>query len=717
MTFQTLFDQEGAEPFSFFLEDLIVQSAEAVKPRERLTVSQAAEKYRKLNNVGSYTGDWQNSMTPYLVEPMDEITNRMYESVVFAGPAQCGKTDMFLNTLLYKIICDPGDISLVQTTQATGRDFSITRIDRMIGLHEELKSRLLVDNTFDKQFKSGMICRIQWPTVNELSGKTIPIMWLTDADRMPQDIDGEGTAFAMSKARTTTFGRNGKVIAESSPGFLISDPQWAKRTPHEAPPTPGILALFNAGDRRRWYWKCVSCENSFEPNWDLIRYPRTKDPIEAGELAHMFCPHCGQVYEHDPSRHGPGKMEMNQTRARWLKEGQLWLPNGTIAGEARRSNSASFALEGVCATFNSWKQLVTDFLNAEKEYEDTGKEETLKTVVNTKIGRAYLPKAQAAARLAEIIKSRAIEIGMRVVPAGVRFLIATIDVQGNRFEVQVHGVGIEDFWVIDRFAIRYSKRVDPEFPGQFLPLDPKRYPEDWRHILHEVMMKTYPLQGDPDRAMGIYQTFCDSGGSEGVTTNAYDFFRWLKRGYDVETRQDVKDMYPWYPGFVQRFLLVKGEPTPSAPRVRLGYPDAQRKDRMSAARGEIPVLFLNSTALKNHLDSVLDRDEPGGRVIFPNWLPLSFFKELTVETKNKEGRWENLTGRRNESWDLLVYFFGGLLHHTVHWEHIRWEEPPIWAAEWDANSMVFSLKSGEPLPIHEEKDPLASLAALGAEMI
>jgi len=715
------FDFHGSEPGTQFLEDLIYESAEAIRPSEALTVSQAAEKYRYINNPGSFVGQWSNDTTPYLVEPQDELTNRLYESVVFVGPAQCGKTDMFLNYLTYTVMCDPADLSLIQTVQASARDFSIARVDRLHMHTPCVGERCIVDNVYDKQYRSGMILRMQWPTPNELSGKPIPRLWLTDLDRMETNIGGEGTPFGMAKARATSYKQYGKVIAESSPGHPILDPQWSKKTPHEAPPCEGILALYNAGDRRRYYWRCISCQNAFEPHWNLISYPNTADPLEAGEAAVMGCPHCGQIYTHDENSDNPGKSGMNQLyekggHARWVKEGQFWVPEtGLLTGTPRRAVSASFWLMGVAAAFNNWRQLVTDFVSAEKEWEDTFKEETLKTVVNTKLGMPYLPKAQATARLADQLKSRAKNYGQRVVPHGVRFLIATVDVQNNRFEVQITGVGLDDLWIIDRFKVQYSKRRDPDRAEQLKPISPGAHPEDWRHLLYEVMEKTYPLVDDPDKHMAIFHTFCDSAGETGFTANAYDFYRWLRLGYDDAVSDEVRQLYPWKPGFESRFQLTKGEPTPSAPRVRLGWPDAQRKDRKASARGEVPVLFINTNAVKNHVDAVLDRTDPGGRINFPDWLPLWFYKELTVETKNKEGKWENISGHRNESWDLLVYCFAGLLHHVVGWEHIRWDEPPDWAAEWPVNSMVFSI-SGAETPFTEQEDAFSDLEALGEMM-
>jgi len=704
------------------LEAMIVAAAEGVRPPERLFVDQAAVKYRKLNNVGGYVGPWRNETTPYLVEPMRELTNDLYSTVCFIGPAQCGKTDMYLNYLAYTVVCDPADLMLVQTVQATARDFSITRVDRMHRASPEVGMRMLptrdADNVFDKRYRSGMIQRFAWPSINELSGRPVPRIWLTDYDRMTMDVDGEGTPYYLANVRTTSFRRLGKTVVETSPGFPVNNPQWVPKSRHEAPPCEGGLSIYNGGDKRRWFWQCVKCKQSFEPHRSVMRWPNSEDPMECGEGAWLECPHCQQHYHETETPDAPGKYGMNQLvewggQARWLKDGQIWTPDG-LHGKGARSTTASFWLMGVAAAFSTWSDLVSSLVKAEKEYEDTTVELSLKSVINTKWGEAYVPKAMQEARIPEQLRSRAKDYGHKMVPHGVRFLVATIDVQKNRFIVQIHGIGTDDIWVIDRFEVKYSKRPQEDNPGQLHWVNPGAHQEDWRLLVTEVMTKTYPLMDDPERHMAIYQTFCDSGGKEGVTTNAYDFVRWLRWGYEnTEETQEMQDMYPWFPHLAARFQLTKGSPLPNDPRVRLGYPDSERKDRHAGARGEIPVLFINSNVMKDTLNGILDRTEPGGRINFANWLPVNFYKELTVEVKDpKTGKWENPHKYRNESWDLLVYCLAGLLHRTIGWEHIDWSDPPTWATEWDSNDMVFRVND-DILPFDAEDDDTADLEALG----
>jgi phage terminase large subunit GpA-like protein len=706
------------------LEELILTSAQGVRSPERLTVPEASEKYRYINNPGSFVGMWENSTTPYLEKPMLALTSALYTGMIFVGPAQSGKTDMFMNWLAHSAICDPADMMLINTAQATARDFSIRRVDRLFRHSKEVGEMLMqgrnAKNVFDKRFTNGMLLNLSWPSINELSGRPIPRLWLTDYDRMSQDVDGEGTPHVLAKARATTFKSHAMTVAESSPGFEITDPQWIASSRHQAPPTKGILSLYNAGDRQRWYWRCVSCFHSFEPEWSLMSWPKSEDIMESAEQAVMNCPHCGQVYGHDETD-VPGKNGMNQLfehggQAQWVKDGQLWLPDGTVKGRGVRSNTASFWLQGVSATFNSWQSLVEDYLNAEATYESTGEEETLKAVTNTKLGMPYLAKAQASARLAETLKGRAQDLGVKKVPYGVRFLVASIDVQKKRFVVQVHGIFEDgDVSIVDRFDMKYSRRPQLDRPDQLQYINAGAYPEDWRQILTEVMLKTYPLVDGEGSEMAVKMTVCDSGGQEGVTANAYDFVRWLRSGPNDQTDEATISRYGWVPDMAARFQLIKGDGNLASPRVRITYPDSQRKDRHAGARGEIPVMMLNTNTMKNALDKKLDREEPGGQVLFPNWLDMNFYKELTVETKDKKGKWVNINRYRNESWDLLVYCLAAILHNTIQFERIDWNQPPSWAAEWETNDLVFHPETGNK-PFEKESKTDYSFGDLGKSL-
>jgi phage terminase large subunit GpA-like protein len=656
------------------LGDIITESAAIFQPPERLTVSEAAEKYVYLHNPPAYIGPYLNNTTPYMVEPMDAFASRHYTSLIFCSSAQSAKTQgLILNTLGYTIKCNPVDVILYNPSQGAARDFSKRRVDRLHRYSKEIGAELLPgqhsDNTFDKFYKSGMMFTLSWPSVNEMSGKPVPIVLQTDYDRMPMDVDGEGSPFDLGQQRTKTFKSFGMTAAESSPSKEILDARWKPSTPHEAPPCEGILSLYNRGDRRRWYWPCPECGHYFEGNFSDLKWENAGDPAECAKTVYMQCPSgngCCIKPEH--------RYDMN-LRGRWLKEGQTIDNDGVIHGEGVRSEMASFWLKGVAAAFSTWSNLVLKMLNAELDFQRTGSQDALKTTVNTDQGEPYLPRGMQNSRLAEDLQSLAEPLPEKLIPVDVRCLYATCDVQKNRWEVQIHGIkpgAPYDIVVIDRFAIIKSNRVDDD--RERLWVKPAEEPLDWDLLITEVMEKRYDL-ADGSGSMGISMTLCDSGGREGVTTNAYLFYNRLKAK-----------------GKAERFLLVKGDSSPNAPRVAITFPDSKRKDRLAKARGEVPVLMINPNMIKDTLDGMLPSTDDTGtedarppRVHLPDWMDASVFEELTVEVRTAKG-WENKHGRRNETWDLLVYCIALCVHRKI--EHVSWANPPTGLLPWADNPFV-----------------------------
>jgi phage terminase large subunit GpA-like protein len=662
------------------LAGLIRNQAEVFRPPERLTVSQAAEEYVYLYNPGAYIGKYKNDQAPYMAEPMNTLASRGQNAVVFVSSAQSGKTQgLILNWLGYTVVVDPMDMMIFCPTQAAARDFSTRRVDRLHRHSKEIGAKLIkrkdADNKFDKQYTTGTMLTLSWPSVTELAGRPVGRIALTDYDRMDDDIEGEGAPFDLASKRTTTFGSFAMTVAESSPSRPIVDAKWIRSTPHEAPPTRGILALYNRGDRRRWLWPCPACGSYFEGTFKLLEWDEMPNVLDTAETVRMVCPFC-EEHIHPDQRY-----EMN-LRGKWLKDGQV-IEGGEIVGDGERSNIASFWLNGVAASFITWPRLVNLFIDADREYHRTASEEALKKFFNNDLGEPYLPKSMESERLPEHLKARAEPLGGSqeepVVPAGVRFLVATVDVQKNSFVVQVHGIGPgepHDIVIVDRFSIHKSDRLDEE--DEHYHVRPGTYLQDWDKITEKVLNRSYPLADDSGRRMMIKATGCDSGGKAGVTSNAYQFYRKLRDA-----------------GQSGRFHLVKGDSSPTAPRVRISYPDSSRRDTKAAAQGDVPVMMFNPTILKDALSNRLDCITPGkGLIRFPNWLPDWFYAELCAEMRTDKG-WQNPPHTRNEGWDLLYYCLGFCVSPMIRVEVLNWNTPPSWATPWEdggGNSLVFDPK-------------------------
>ncbi|HGW9776152.1 TPA: terminase gpA endonuclease subunit [Escherichia coli] len=444
----------------------------------RMLVADAVAQYMRVPMGAGNSVPWDPLVAPYVIEPMNCLASREYDAVIFVGPARTGKTIGLIDGwVIYNVICDPADMLIIQMTEEKAREHSKKRLARTFRVSPEVVSRLSPNkndnNVYDRTFLAGNYLKIGWPSVNIMSSSDYKCVALTDYDRFPEDIDGEGDAFSLASKRTTTFMSSGMTLVESSPGRDVKDVKWRRTSPHEAPPTTGILSLYNRGDRRRWYWPCPHCGEYFQPCGDVVAgFRDIADPVLASEAAYIQCPSCsGRIMPEQ-------KRELNG-RGVWLRDGESINADGSRYGDPRRSRIASFWMEGPAAAYQTLSQLVYKLLTAEQEYETTGSEETLKTVINTDWGLPYLPRASMEQRKSELLEQRAEPVPSRSVPDGVNFLVATVDVQAGRhrrFVVQVTGYGSRgERWIIDRYNITQSLRGDSD--GESQRIDPASYPK------------------------------------------------------------------------------------------------------------------------------------------------------------------------------------------------------------------------------------------------
>ncbi|MGE2828905.1 phage terminase large subunit family protein [Escherichia coli] len=630
----------------------------------RMRVADAVAQYMRVPMGAGNSVPWDPLVAPYVIEPMNCLASREYDAVIFVGPARTGKTIGLIDGwVIYNVICDPADMLIIQMTEEKAREHSKKRLAKTFRVSPEVVSRLSPNkndnNVYDRTFLAGNYLKIGWPSVNIMSSSDYKCVALTDYDRFPEDIDGEGDAFSLASKRTTTFMSSGMTLVESSPGRDVKDVKWRRTSPHEAPPTTGILSLYNRGDRRRWYWPCPHCGEYFQPCGDVVAgFRDIADPVLASEAAYIQCPSCsGRILPEQ-------KRELNG-RGVWLRDGESINADGSRYGDPRRSRIASFWMEGPAAAYQTLSQLVYKLLTAEQEYETTGSEETLKTVINTDWGLPYLPRASMEQRKSELLEQRAEPVPSRSVPDGVNFLVATVDVQAGRhrrFVVQVTGYGSRgERWIIDRYNITQSLRGDSD--GESQRIDPASYPEDWDVLLTDVFHKSWPLASDPSQQMRLMAMAVDSGGEDGVTDNAYKFWRRCRRD-----------------GLGKRIYLFKGDSIRRAKLITRTFPDnTGRTGRRAQAAGDVPLWLLQTDALKDRVNNALWRDSPGpGYVHFPDWLGSWFYDELTYEERSSDGKWSKPGRGANEAFDLMVYAEALVILHG--YEKIRWPDAPEWAS-------------------------------------
>lgn len=676
--------------------------SEITRAPRRMPVAEAVAKFMRVPMGAGNSVAWDPDVAPYVIEPMNCLASREYDAVIFVGPARTGKTIGLIDGwVVYNVVCDPADMLIIQMTEEKAREHSKKRLSRTFRVSPEVAKRLSPNrndnNVYDRTFLAGNYLKIGWPSVNIMSSSDYKSVALTDYDRFPEDIDGEGDAFSLASKRTTTFMSAGMTLVESSPGRNVINTKWRRTTPHEAPPATGILSLYNRGDRRRWYWPCPHCGQYFQPGGDSVTgYREISDPVLASEAAFVECPHCAGKITADQKR------ELNRQGV-WLRDGEQISADGTRTGTPRRSRIASFWMEGPAAAYQTLSQLVYKLLTAEQDYEATGSEETLKAVINTDWGQPYVPRAASDQKRSDELMARAEDYGKRLVPPEVRFLVAAVDVQGGknrRFVVQVVGYGKHgERWVIDRFNIKTSLRCGAD--GEALPVDPRAYIEDWDLLITDVLEKTYSLEVNPQRSMPVLCVGVDTGGEDGVTDNAYKFWRKCRRE-----------------GMGRKVYLFKGDSTARAKLFVRTFPDnTGRSDRKASARGDVPVYLLQTDQLKDRIHNALSRETPGPNFIhFPDWVGEWFYDELLYEERGADGKWRKPGKGANEALDLMCYCHALALLRG--YERIKdWSKPPTWAVDQviSANTGITPART-KPAAGPEIKKPVGGTNAVPLKM-
>lgn len=651
--------------------DITRDVADIIRPPRRISVSECAIESVRIETPGGYSGPWNGDLTPYMIEPMNALKSRAHEAVVFVSPARAGKTQALLDGwLAHCVIADPGDIGFYFSTQNLAYDYRKRRIERLHKHSPRLRDKLSPrshDTTIEMvTYRNGMILNLGWPTSSQLAQRDLRYVAMSDYDSFPDDIGGEGSPFDLAKKRVQVAMSAGMALVESSPKREIISNQWVSDGAHMAPPVNGgILPLYNRGDRRRWQWQCVDgCGGWFEAP-PLPAFEPFENLTEAGATAHILCPHCGHKYlPHE-------KRKLNASAGEvWVPEGMTRDQDGALLGDPNGSKIASYWMLGAAAAFQQWESIVVNYLRAQREFDASGDETGLKATINTDQGLPYMPQRLAKVRGVDYLQNRLEPYERYYLPDGVRVLLATVDVQANRFEVLILGYGKgNERWLIDRFPLAKLQNGDPLQPPVIL--------EHWALLLDRVINSTYKT-GD-GREMRVHFTAVDSGGYQRQQLKA----------------DSTRRAYEWWRSLTasrlsHRVRLLKGGSSRTAPMVREAYPDASgRKDRNSTARGDIPVLLLNVDRLKTMLSNDLQRDVPGdGFIHFPEWIPPNYLDELTAEQQDASGKWLQIGNRRNETWDLMTYADG--VWRYLKGDKINWNAPPPWAAAWDSNVNVIT---------------------------
>jgi phage terminase large subunit GpA-like protein len=649
----------------------------AFAPPIRLSVADAALQIPRwlTNEGGGYTGRWRHDLAPYLVAPMECLNGTEFLTVAVVGPGQSGKSAIPENWLLASVDADPANMLWYMPTSELMEGFVKQRIDKLISEHETLTKKLglrAVDDSLGFKRFRNMTVEFLAATPRALISKSAGRIVVDEWDAIDPGI---GDPKPLLDVRRQTFGRESTILALSHCDAAggLDDRRWNR----------GIMSLYRESDRRAWWWQCPECGCWSSPNPTAARvmtleYPADAPLDEIRDATHLLCPVNGCILEDGRRR------EMNLT-GRWIGAGQSIAEDGTIEGALAPRDTAGFWIVGIMSPFilGGIGSLAAARVKAEREREATGDDKALRTVIVKQWGLPYDPPRTVGSLDATAIADRAVDVPLGQVPAWVRFLTVSVDIQANRFEWLCRGWGERG----ESQVIETGRR----------PADPATSPEDWDALLGFLIDRAWPLAEDPARGMLARAIGYDSGGQPGVTSQAYDAWRRFRAKRKVQRFGKIDGRDAW------SLVPLKGMGNPNAAPLSVVYPDTARKDRRAAGHGQVPLGQFASNLFKDNLAGQLARADGGPWAVhFPAALrspepPHAWFEQLTAETRDAAGRWWNRSAARNEATDLMV--MSHVVAHLHGLARMNWERPPAWAsAVREGNPLVVTL-GGQPAPV------------------
>lgn len=458
----------------------------ALKPPPELTLSEWADKYRMLSAENSAEpGRWHTDKAPYQREIMDAIGDPHIRKVVIMSAAQIGKTAMLMNMLGYYMHYYPAPTLVMQPTldmaQTFSKDFLAPMLRDTPVLRElvDTKSRYSGNTILKKNFPGGHVTIIGANSPASLASRPIKVLLADEVDRYPASAGTEGDPLLLAQKRQTTFWDK-KTVVVSTPVLKINS---------------RIAKEYEESTQEEWCVPCPKCGHLQPMAWANIIF----DKKDLSKGVAYKCEKCGeQSQEHE-----------------WKKMGQ----RGHFVAANPTAETRGFHLNTLASTFCGWKEIVEKFLVAD-ELSKQGDHDKLKTWINTELGEPW-DEPGTSMDDTELINRR--EIYEAQVPDGVLILTAGVDVQDDRFEVEVVGWGVgKESW-----GIRYQKIFGDMVSEQV-----------WRDLDAFLLQPFYRKDGT---IMRISAAFVDSGGHHANEVYRFTKARWERRVWALKGRggQDV----------------------------------------------------------------------------------------------------------------------------------------------------------------------------------
>ena len=372
----------------------IYRAIQVLRPPERLTVSQWAEKKRTLTG-GAMPGPWRNSVTPYLVEIMDAFSDDVIEEIIFVKPTQVGGTTAMENMIGALVDQEPAPTMVVYPSDDLAETTAETRLVPMFKACLDIagKFRETESKKLQLKFRDMFLYLTGANSPADLSSKPIRNLFLDEVDKFPGASKREADPVSLARERTKTF-FNRKIFMASTP-TLKSGHIWR--------------ALERADMEKHYFVPCPHCGEYIELKFAQIKWP-SKDDVpdnaERAEMAFYVCQACGGVIT-------------DQDKGKMLEAGQ-WRPVRQRGGTAK---SVAFWMNTLYSPFTRFSDIAREFMRSKDD------PELLQNFTNSWLAEPW--EDTALKTNADLVMERQTEVPAWELPEWTKLLTGGIDVQEN----------------------------------------------------------------------------------------------------------------------------------------------------------------------------------------------------------------------------------------------------------------------------------------------
>jgi len=604
------------------LNAIIREGRDIWLPREFMLVSEWAEQTRYVSRDESgRPGQWDNSLMPFAVEPMDAFVDPIVGRITFMGSAQVSKTEMMKNMIGYTIDHDPAPMMVIYSAEDDAREFSTEKLQPMLDNNECLYNKLAKhavtskeNKTLYKKFFGGFLAMSGSKVPQKLARRSLKYVIVDDADRVGT-AGNEGDSASLAFERTESYALLGRKYMEFSTPTI----EGASR----------IKASYLLSDQRQFYVMCPFCgtyqtlkfgypDSEYGLKWEKDKDAFGNTTKHYPETAKYMCEACHELIDH---RY---KYEM--------LAGGYWQ-----AKYPERIAHRGYWINRLYSPLSTWGMIVEAFLGKKDDPTE------YQVFLNTYLAETYeLEKAEEldeTGLLERVEDYRTKE--NPCIPNNVLLLGYGIDVQGYGLEMQVLGFGKgREPWVIYYQIFAGDVKQD----------------DVWDEA-DEYIQKTAYIREDGYR-LGIafkprihHPVFVDA--SDGNTT--HEVYAQCKKRY------------------LKGWLAIKGQGGQEVPaiyrRTHVG------KDKRTLLQ------VLGVDAIKNLLYQLINLDKSPNKLHFSSAVcDLNYFKQLTnekgeIKNDRKRGRiveWvKKKPGVRVEALDTWVYAYAAMLNMRPNFDMIE----------------------------------------------